>query len=248
VSRPELIVPDWPAPETVRAFTTTRQGGFSAGAYAELNLGDHVADDPAVVARNRQRLIQLAALPTEPCWLRQVHGVQGVKAGSAAEGAEADWSWSDTSKTICTVMTADCLPLLMCTIDGTLIAAVHAGWRGMCAGVIEQAVAGLMQRGADPQTLLVWLGPAIGAAAYEVDAVVYDAFVQHEPACGRAFSSSVPGRWQFSLYAAAREILSKVGVTQIFGGDFCTWTDAHFYSYRRQPGCGRQASLIWLEH
>jgi hypothetical protein len=248
VSNPELIVPDWSAPMNVRALATTCDGGSSTGNYATMNLGDHVGDDTATVAANRGLLVSSARLPAVPCWLQQVHGVRGINAATDSAGEAADWSWADQPGAVCAVMTADCLPVLMCDQDGTRVAAVHAGWRGLSAGIIERSVDGFTADGVDPHNILVWLGPAISQRAYEVDAVVRDAFTGRVPDCAAAFEATGPDHWHFDLYAAAREILNAVGVTRVWGGDFCTSSDPRFFSHRRQPGCGRQATLIWLEN
>lgn len=235
-----LILPNWPAPRNVRACTTTRDGGVSLGPYASLNLGDHVGDDPAHVAENRARLRRELELPAEPLWLTQVHGT------AVAEGAGgcADASVAFGPGTVCTVMTADCLPLLLCDRAGTAVAAVHAGWRGLLAGVIEAAVSRLHVPGAD---LLAWLGPAIGPQAFEVGEEVRAAFVAEDAAAAVAFHPAPGGRWLADIYALARLRLARCGVTAVYGGELCTWSDAaRFYSYRRDGVTGRMASLIWL--
>jgi YfiH family protein len=244
----EFIYPDWPAPDNVRAIATTRFGGVSEGDYASLNLGDHVADEPALVARNRNILIEQAVLPAEPRWLAQVHGMTVVQADAVAGRVEADAAWTSTPNVPCAVLTADCLPVLLCDRHGKQVAAVHAGWRGLCAGVLDTSVTKFLDAAIPPTEILAWLGPAIGSAAYEVDAVVKNAFTTRLPDSTTCFSAVRPGHWQFDLYAAAREILASLGVTQVFGGDFCTYSEDRFYSYRRQPNCGRQASLVWLTH
>jgi hypothetical protein len=236
----DLILPNWPAPLTVRACATTRTGGVSTGPYASLNLGDHVGDDPAHVAENRARLRRELGLPAEPLWLTQVHGI----AVAEGQGADADASVAFGPGTVCTVMTADCLPLLLCDRAGTRVAAVHAGWRGLLAGVIEAAVARLDTSGAE---LLVWLGPAIGPDAFEVGDEVRAAFVAEDAAAAAAFRPSPAGRWLADIYALARRRLARCGVNAVYGGELCTYHDAErFYSYRRDGVTGRMASLIWL--
>ncbi len=240
-----FIPPDWPAPTNVRAFSTTRAGGVSRGAYASFNLGDHVGDDPAAVGRNRELLRTALALPAEPVWLRQVHGTQVINAARDGAHAEADGAWSAQPGVVCAVLTADCLPVLLCDRTGTKVAAVHAGWRGLAAGVIEQGVRAL---GVTPDELLVWLGPAIGPRAFEVGPEVRTAFMKHDPVAAGAFVPSRDGRFLADLYALARLRLSALGVTRISGGGFCTFTDRdRFFSFRRDGSCGRMASLIWLE-
>ncbi|SDT29553.1 peptidoglycan editing factor PgeF [Pseudomonas oryzae] len=239
----DLLIPDWPAPANVRAGVTTRAGGVSRPPFDSLNLGDHVGDDPAAVAENRRRLQQL--LGCRPAWLSQVHGVAVVEA-DPAQVAEADASWSATPGVTCTVMTADCLPVLFCDRAGTRVAAAHAGWRGLAAGVLEATVAAL---GCPAGEVLVWLGPAIGPQAFEVGAEVRAAFVAQHAEAAVAFVPSVnPGRFMADLYRLARIRLAAVGVTAVYGGGLCTYGDAErFYSFRREPRTGRLASLVWLE-
>lgn len=235
----DLILPTWPAPRNVRACTTTRDGGVSLAPYASLNLGDHVGDDPAAVSENRARLRRALELPAEPLWLTQVHGI----AVAAGQGGCADASVAFGPGTVCTVMTADCLPLLLCDRAGTVVAAVHAGWRGLLAGVIEAAVSRLHVPGAE---LLAWLGPAIGPLAFEVGEEVRAAFVAEDAAAAAAFQPAPGGRWLADIYALARLRLARCGVTAVYGGELCTFSDPRFYSYRRDGVTGRMASLIWL--
>lgn len=240
-----FISPDWPAPARVKAVTTTRAGGVSRGPYASFNLGDHVGDDPAAVRRNRESLRAALSLPAEPIWLRQVHGTHIVDAAHAVVGSEGDGAWSAQPGVVCAVLTADCLPVFLCDRAGTEVALLHAGWRGLAAGVIEQGV-GLM--GSGPAGLLAWLGPAIGARAFEVGAEVREAFVRHDPPAAQAFIPGRPDRFHADLYALAQRRLAALGVEAIYGGGWCTFTERdRFFSYRRDPVCGRMASLIWLE-
>lgn len=239
--RPEWIRPDWPAPSGVQALSTTRQGGDSQGAFASLNLADHVGDRPEVVARNRDALVAAAGLPAEPCWLQQVHGSQAVQAG-VGHNACADAVFSTQPGEVCAVLTADCLPLLLCRRDAVAVAAIHAGWRGLLAGVIENTV-----HAAGGGDWLAWLGPAIGPEAFEVGDEVYAAFVTEDPQSAAAFRPGRPGHWLADLYGLARQRLARVGITAVYGGDRCTYREAeHFYSYRRDGQTGRMASLIWL--
>ncbi|EXJ15205.1 peptidoglycan editing factor PgeF [Imhoffiella purpurea] len=237
------IVPDWPAPERVRAVSTTRGGGVSRGPFASLNLADHVDDDPADVAHNRRSLVAHLGLPHEPCWLTQMHGCRVVDA--EAGRADADASLATRPGPVCVVMTADCLPLLICDDRGTRVAAVHAGWRGLAGGVIESAVASLCL---EPDRLMVWLGPAIGPDAFEVGAEVRDAFVAIDPMAGGAFRpGDREGRWFADLFTLARQRLARLGVRRVFGGGDCTHSQpGRFFSYRRDGTTGRMASLIWL--
>lgn len=240
------IIPDWPAPANVRAVQTTRAGGVSMGAYASLNLGDHVGDDPVAVARNRA--ILRAALPAEPVWLKQVHGNVVADADRALGIAEADAAVARKSDAVCAVMTADCLPLLLCDESGTVVCATHAGWRGLAGGVIEAAVAAMKVA---PASLLAWLGPAIGPQAFEVGEEVRQAFLAHDPQAQKAFvpgASSAEQKWLADIYLLARQRLGLLGVTRVYGGGLCTCSDAErFYSYRRDGATGRLASLIWLD-
>ncbi len=241
----QALRPDWPAPPWVRACTTTRPGGVSTGAYAGLNLADHVGDNPRRVAENRA-LVRLALdLPAEPRWLSQVHGCEVVPAADAAPGATADASVTRESGVVCAVLTADCLPLLMCDRRGRTAAAVHAGWRGLAGGVVERTLDAL---GEAPADLLVWLGPAIGPDAFEVGPEVRAAFLDSDPAAAAAFRRGPGDRWRADLYALARARLARAGVTRVYGGGVCTFADPdRFYSYRRDGVTGRMASLIWLE-
>ena len=237
-----LIRPDWPAPANVRAAISTRRGGVSVGPYASLNLAAHVGDEPAAVAENRARLRNELALPAEPAWLNQVHGTAVADAVGGA--CDADAGVAAHCGAVCAVLTADCLPLLLCDRAGSRVAAVHAGWRGLLGGVIESALARL---GGDAGELMVWLGPAIGPDAFEVGDEVRSAFIAADAAAAAAFRPSPAGRWLADLYALARLRLSRRGVTAVYGGGLCTYHDARrFYSYRRDGVTGRMASLIWL--
>jgi hypothetical protein len=244
-SMPEdWIVPDWPAPACVHAVTTTRQGGVSVGAFSSMNPAGHVGDAPEAVAANRARLQQLLALPAAPAWLQQVHGTTVVDAVSAPGSAQADAACACRPGVICAVLTADCLPLLLCDREGKCVAAVHAGWRGLAAGIIEQAVHSLQRTGAD---LLAWLGPAISQAAYRVGDEVRDTFMAHDRRAAAAFTAAAGGGWQADLYRLARQRLQDCGVADVYGGGFCSYGEpARFFSYRRDGTCGRMASLIWL--
>lgn len=236
------ITPDWPAPPGVRAGNTLRTGGVSVGPYASLNLGDHVGDERERVAENRRRLRTALNLPAEPVWLNQVHGSEVVKADSP-HTRMADAAWTDERGVVCAVMTADCLPILLCNRLGTRVAAVHAGWRGLAGGVVEAAVAAL----ATPD-LIAWLGPAIGREAFEVGDEVRWAFIERlGDDCGNAFRPA-NGKWRADLYALARQVLNRVGIAAVYGGEYCTHSDpTRFFSYRRDGQTGRMASLIWLE-
>lgn len=238
----DWLRPRWPAPPSVGACSTTRSGGVSRGPYAGLNLGAHVGDAPEAVAENRARLRRWLALPAEPAWLEQVHGCAVAEAERGP--ARADAAVARGPGAVCVVMTADCLPVLLCDRDGTRVAAAHAGWRGLAAGVLETTVEAL---GGAPDGLMAWLGPAIGPASFEVGEEVRAAFVEPDPGAAAAFVPSPGGRWLADLYALARRRLAAVGVTAVYGGGLDTYADAgRFYSYRRERATGRMASLIWL--
>lgn len=239
----DFLIPDWPAPAGVRACVTTRAGGVSLAPFDSLNLGDHVEDCPQAVAQNRRRLTDTFSI--KPAWLRQVHGVT-VADATPGEVVEADASWTSTPGIACTVMTADCLPALFCDRAGRRVAAAHAGWRGLAAGVLEATLDSLATA---PDEVLVWLGPAIGPTAFEVGLEVRDAFVAQHPQAVEAFvPSRNDGRLMADIYALARLRLAACGVTAVYGGGLCTVSDPRFYSYRRQPRTGRFASLVWLQN
>lgn len=239
------IIPDWPAPARVRAFATTREGGVSEGEYASLNLGTRSGDDPARVAANRQAV--RAHLPSSPCWLSQVHGSAVADLDAVAEGASliADAAATSVAGRVAVVLTADCLPVFLCRGDGARVAVAHAGWRGLAAGVLENAVSSLAD---EPQRVLAWLGPAIGPGAYEVGPEVREAFVRVHREAQDAFEPRGEGKFMADLYALARMRLAKAGVKRVSGGGFCTRTeDARFFSYRREPRSGRQGAFIWID-
>lgn len=245
------IIPDWPAPPNVKALQTTRNGGVSAAPYASLNLGDHVGDTPLAVARNRRLLEPL--LPGEPVWLKQEHGTVVVDAASAACLPQADGCISSRAGAVCVVMTADCLPVLLCDEKGSVVGAAHAGWRGLCDGVIEQTVRAM---NVPPDTLMAWLGPAIGARAFEVGAEVRAAFTARQPGAAAAFFPSPPppqtgkgigDKWLADLYILARQRLNALGIARIYGGNLCTYTNGErFFSYRRDGATGRMGTFIWM--
>lgn len=238
-------MPRWPAPPNVRACCTTRRAGVSEAPFEHLNLSHRVGDDPAAVFGNRARLAARLRLPAEPVWMRQVHGTRVLEARDAGPDPEGDACIARDPGRPCAVLCADCLPVLLCARSGTLVAAVHAGWRGLAAGVIECTVAAM---GVPPSELVAWLGPAIGAAAYEVGVEVRKAFVDRHPGDESAFAPRRPGRWSADLPRLARARLRRCGVVEVHGGTRCTYSDPErFYSYRRDGRTGRFASLIWLE-
>lgn len=237
------FAPDWPAPPGVHAWVTERAGGVSAGSYAALNLAAHVGDDPAHVAANRRSLAAALRLPSDPAWLEQVHGIAVADLDAGPPAGPADGAVTGRSGVVCAVLTADCLPVIFATRDGSRVGVAHAGWRGLAAGVLEAAVRALT---AAPRDVVAWLGPAIGAAAFEVGGEVRDAFVSADAAAAEAFVANARGRWQADLYALARRRLAALGVIEVHGGGFCTFTDnERFFSHRRAAPCGRMATLIW---
>jgi len=239
-----LIIPGWPAPPNVKAFQTTRKGGVSTGPYASLNLGGHVGDAPLAVARNRSLLSPL--LPSDPVWLKQVHGTVVVDAGAASCHPDGDGCVTSHIGAVCVVMTADCLPVLLCNENGSVAGAAHAGWRGLCDGVIEQTVHAMK---APPAAMMAWLGPAIGPQAFEVGEEVRAAFIAKQPEAVAAFISSPAGngKWLADIYALARLRLNALGIERTFGGGLCTYTDRErFFSYRRDGVTGRMGTFIWL--
>jgi len=239
------LMPEWPAPPWVHACTTTRGGGISEGRFASLNLAEHVGDDIACVTENRRRLLEALHLPAMPSWLQQVHGTLVVDAAAVKAGCEADAGFAARPGIVCAVLTADCLPLLLCDGGGTRVAAVHAGWRGLLAGVVENGVRAMQCPGSQ---VLAWLGPAIGPKAFEVGEEVRNAFIAEDPQAAVAFAPSPGGRWLADIYLLARQRLARVQVTAVYGGHWCTVSDAaRFYSYRRDGVTGRMASLIWLD-
>lgn len=242
LNKTDLIIPDWPAPPNVRVLQTTRRGGLSKPPYDSLNLGDHVGDDAMSVATNRQTLS--GHVPSEPVWLNQVHGIQVINAATAGCLPEADAAYATAHRTVCCVMTADCLPILVCDDSGTVVAAIHAGWRGLLNGVIEQSIAAMQ---AQPSDLMAWLGPAIGPAAFEVGDDVRGAFLQRNIEADAAFSRS-GSKWLADIYLLARQRLGGCGITRVYGGNLCTFSDTlRFFSYRRDGVTGRMATMIWLE-
>lgn len=236
-----LIVPDWPAPVRVRAVQTTRRGGLSKPPYDSLNLGMHVGDDALTVAANRNLLNTV--VPSEPVWLEQVHGTDVILAERAGCAPRADACITRQANAVCTVMTADCLPVFLCDDAATVVGVAHAGWRGLADGVIEAAVRAMAVA---PSSLMAWLGPAIGSQSFEVGAEVRETFLRHDLAAASAFTP-VANKYLADIYLLARQRLQALGMRRIYGGNFCTCRDAdRFYSYRRDGQTGRMASLIWL--
>lgn len=242
----ELICPDWPLANKINVCTTTRHGGVSTGPYSELNLAHHVGDQLSSVQANRALLQQGLNLPTAPTWLNQTHGTHIVDAYDlSCQSAEADAVYTNSVEHVCAVMTADCLPIVVCDENASWVAVIHAGWRGLIYGVIENAVTTLAKY---CRPSYVWLGPAIGPTAFEVGNDVYRIYTQKNPHLARCFAASCNGRWCLDIYAAARIVLEDCEVNRIYGGDYCTFSDAkRFFSYRRDGATGRMATLAWLK-
>jgi len=242
----DWVVPEWPAPANVGALVTTRAGGVSAGPYATMNLGRRSDDDPTALAENQRRFG--AFLPGAPVWLDQVHGVSVARlTRTAAPGPVADAAVTAEQGVVCAILTADCLPVLFAHRAGAAVGIAHAGWRGLAAGVLEATLAALQDLGAAPADVIAWLGPAIGPAAFEVGDDVREAFCARDARAAACFVPHRAGKWHADLYQLARQRLAQRGVTQIDGGDFCTFTDAaRFFSYRRLRRSGRMAAAIWL--
>jgi YfiH family protein len=246
---PAWITPDWPAAATVRALSTLREGGVSTQSYESLNLGGHVGDAPTAVAENRRRLRSAARLPAEPTWLSQVHGARVVDLDAlddAEKPPEADAALTRRPGRVCAILAADCLPVLLAADSGTAVAAAHAGWRGLAGGVIEAAIGALAIA---PESLVAWLGPAIGPRHFEVGEDVRDLMLAEDAEASASFAPNARGRFLADLPALARRRLARLGVERIYGGGECTFSRADkYFSHRRDGATGRQATLIWLEN
>jgi len=239
-----IIPANWNAPKNIIAFSTTRLGGVSKAPYHSLNLGAHCGDRTEHVEINRQRLIDTHRLPAQPAWLQQIHSNIAVKIDEAYQTCQADASYTDLSNTVCAILTADCLPILLSAKDGSQIAAIHAGWRGLANNIIEHTVKKLSIA---PEKLLVWLGPAISQTAYRVGNDMREAFITENTAAEAAFIAADANHWYADLSLLARQRLHALHIDAVYGGDFCTYTqDDLFYSYRRDgKNSGRIASLIY---
>lgn len=239
----EHLRPNWPAPPNVRACSTLRTGGVSRAPYDSFNLAAHVGDDPDSVTENRRLLGKALSLPNEPAWLDQVHSNVVVTADRWSQPPRADACVATAPGHVCAVLTADCLPVLFCNRDGTRVAAAHAGWRGLAAGILDNTVRAL---GVPAVDLIAWLGPAISQPAFEVGDDVRSAFLSRDPGAASAFAPNARQRWQCDLYELARRNLAQLGVREVHGGGFCTVAEKErFFSYRRDGQCGRMATLIW---
>jgi YfiH family protein len=243
----DVITPNWPAPANIQAFTTTRLGGFSLAPFDTFNLALHVGDSKTDVLQNREVLTRKKNLPHAPLWLEQNHTSIAVSADIPYEAyPEGDASYSFLPDRVCAVMTADCLPILICDIQGTQVAAIHAGWRGLVAGIIPATLDKLKGK---PKDLMAWFGPAIGPEAYEVKDDVRDAFLQNKSGKPEHFKPTSSDSYLLNVYAIAQYQLNNLGLTHVFGGEYCTYTDAErFFSYRRSGNTGRMASVIWLKN
>jgi len=241
---PDWIVPQWPAPAGVHGLITTRAGGVSTGPYASFNLGTSTRDDPAAVSENRARLRRL--LPQEPLWLRQVHANGVVDADNAAPLPVADASVACRSGTVCVILVADCIPVFLTDRTGSIIAAAHAGWRGLASGVLNKTIEVMCARGARAAELMAYLGPGIGRTAFEVGPDVVRAFTAHDGDAAHAFVPHGETKWLCDLFWLARRSLARAGVRDVYGGELCTYSDPRrFYSHRRDKTTGRMAALIW---
>jgi YfiH family protein len=241
----QWLDPDWPSPPGVRVISTLRQGGVSEGRYASFNLGDHVGDNAERVAENRNRLTLSALLPAEPTWLQQVHGVAVANLDQPDLALPADAAITRQPGRICAILTADCLPIMLSAVSGEVVAAAHAGWRGLAGGVLESTMKAL---GLPGEQVQAWLGPAIGVEHFEVGAEVREVFLVGNEAAETAFHPNARGRFMADLALLARLRLERLGVRRIYGGTLCTYADPQrFFSHRRDGTTGRQATLIWRE-
>jgi YfiH family protein len=240
-----FIIPEWPAPAKIKAYSSTRLGGFSYAPFDSFNLAAHVGDSFADVKQNRENLREVLQLPNDPFWLSQIHSTTVVQASHEQLNLTADASYTRNINTVCAVLTADCLPLLICDKNASCVAAVHAGWKGLLGGIIEETIKVLK---IPSEELLVWLGPAIGADVYEVGEEVREKFVAHDPNAQTAFQFASKNQYLMDIYSLAKQRLAHQNITHIYGGEFCTMTQKDkFFSYRRDKETGRMASLIFIE-
>ena len=244
-----LIQPTWPLGHCVEVLSTTRNGGFSAAPYNDLNLALHVGDDASSVERNRSLLKQQLQLPQEPKWLQQVHATTVVCAdGLAPDKTQADASYSQQVGTVCAILSADCMPVVLAASDGSCVALAHAGWRGLAAGILQSTLAIIRSKQSTDVEFYAWLGPAIGPQVFEVGAEVRVEFIKQELSLADAFQVHSEQSYLCDLYLLARHILAAAGVNQVFGGEHCTYTEKdQFFSYRREATTGRIATLAYLK-
>ncbi|THA10031.1 peptidoglycan editing factor PgeF [Rodentibacter pneumotropicus] len=243
----QAIFPNWQAPSNIYAFTTTRRGGVSVSPFDSFNLGDHVDDEKSAVKTNRTLLVEKFHLPHTPLFLTQTHSTKVIQLPYSGNNFEADAVYTNQPHQVCTVMTADCLPVLFTTRQGNEVAAVHAGWRGLCDGVLEETVKCFQ---AQPQDIIAWLAPAIGPKAFQVGKEVVEQFMRTAPIAEMAFIAdpSQQEKYLGNLYQLATQRLNKLGITEISGGDHCTFNEGDlFFSYRRDGKTGRMASVIWFD-
>lgn len=241
------IYPNWQAPKNIKAFTTVRTGGVSQAPFDSFNLGDHVGDLPEDVRQNRALLVEKFGLPHSPLFLTQTHSTTVIELPYVAEKVEADAVYTKHTNQVCLVMTADCLPVIFCNKDGSEVAAAHAGWRGLCDGILEETVAKFQSPASE---IMVWLGPAIGPTAFQVGEEVVEQFCAFDPNAKAAFTPDCTSSGKFlgNLYQLAIQRLNKLGIQAISGGEHCTYTEQDkFFSYRREGKTGRMATLIWIE-
>ena len=241
------IYPNWQAPKNIKALTTVRMGGVSLPPFDSFNLGDHVCDNPKAVQQNRTLLVDKFDLPHSPLFLTQTHSTKVIELPFTGSNIEADAVYTQHSRQVCLVMTADCLPVLFCNREGTEVAAAHGGWRGLCDGILEETIAKFKCPTSD---IIAWLGPAIGPTAFQVGEEVVEQFCAFDPNAKLAFTPDLTtnGKFLGNLYLLATLRLNKLGITEISGGKHCTYTEQDkFFSYRRDKQTGRMASLIWIE-
>ncbi len=238
-----LISPQWPLSNKVRAFTTTRMGGVSKQPYNTFNLARHVNDDETDVCENRHRLQTQVLMGKQVKWLKQIHSNNVVNAAEIeADKVEADAAFTIDKSIACAVLTADCLPILLADKNGQCLAAVHAGWRGIINGVIQNTITAMSDY-IKPD--YAWLGPAIGPDVFEVGTDVYDEYLQCNDDFSQCFNPHNSGKWTLNIYQAAKLVLNAADITQVFGGEFCTYSDTdQFFSFRRHATTGRMATII----
>ena len=241
------LIPDWPAPANIKACFTLRMDGHSQPPYDSFNLGVHVNDDANAVAANRKQLIDELELKSSPLWLNQIHGTQAIDRETANASSTADAVYAKKPQQVCAILTADCMPVFLCDRQGSIVALAHAGWRGLAAGIIENTIATMHT---PAENILAWMGPAIGPQKFEVGAEVREIFLAHDKNAEVAFTPFAQQKWLANIYLLGRQRLQKSGVTAIYGGNHCTFTEKEkFFSYRRDgKNSGRMAGLIWLEN
>lgn len=246
MNQQHYLIPNWPAPKNIKAYFTLRMDGQSKPPYESFNLGKHSGDNENVVAANRKQLMQELNLDQPPVWLNQVHGNQVVSADAVINTTSADALYTQQKNLVCAILTADCMPLFLCDREGTVVALAHAGWRGLAAGVIENTVAAMK---IPAENILAWMGPAMGPQKFEVGPEVREIFLSVDKAAEIAFAPLPNQKWLANIYLLAQQRLQKSGVTAIYGGDHCTYTEKEkFFSYRRDgKQSGRMAALIWID-